>query len=111
MRQQTLASQASFEKYGRKGKRELYLDQMNCVAPWPELLALAEPYYHKAGNGRQPVGLAIPLRTYFLRQWFNLSDPGKVRYRGLKKNHQWLCAAFALVNLYQHRSRLAPQRA
>jgi len=24
----------------------------------------------------------------------------KVRYRGLWKNHQWLCAAFALVNLY-----------
>ena len=30
----------------------------------------------------------------------------KVRYRGLKKNHQWLLAAFALVNLYQHRKRL-----
>jgi transposase, IS5 family len=35
----------------------------------------------------------------------------KVRYRGLKKNHEWLCAAFALVNLFQHRNRLAPQRA
>ena len=32
----------------------------------------------------------------------------KVRYRGLRKNHQWLCAAFALVNLCQHRKRLAP---
>jgi hypothetical protein len=30
----------------------------------------------------------------------------KVRYRGLKKNHDWLCAAFALVNLYQNRKRL-----
>jgi IS5 family transposase len=35
----------------------------------------------------------------------------KVRYRGIGKNHQWLCVAFALVNLYQHRNRLAPQRA
>jgi IS5 family transposase len=35
----------------------------------------------------------------------------KVRYRGLKKNHEWLLAAFALVNLYQHRKRLAPLRA
>jgi len=35
----------------------------------------------------------------------------KVRYRGIWKNHQWLCGAFALVNLYQHRNRLAPQRA
>ena len=32
----------------------------------------------------------------------------EVRYRGLKKNHDWLLAAFALVNLYQHRKRLAP---
>jgi len=76
MRQQTLASQASFEKFGRKGKRELFLDQMNQVVPWSELLALVEPHYPKAGNGRQPVGLAIMLRTYFLQQWFNLSDPG-----------------------------------
>jgi IS5 family transposase len=35
-----------------------------------------EPFYPKAGNGRQPVGLAIMLRTYFLQQWFSLSDPG-----------------------------------
>jgi hypothetical protein len=32
----------------------------------------------------------------------------KVRYRGLKTYHQWLLAAFALVNLYQHRKRLVP---
>jgi IS5 family transposase len=31
----------------------------------------------------------------------------KVRFRGLKKNHDHLCAAFALVNLYQHRKQLA----
>jgi IS5 family transposase len=31
----------------------------------------------------------------------------KVRYRGLKKNHERLCACFALVNLYLHRKRLA----
>src|SRR5471032_2754760 len=74
--QQTLASQASFEKHGRKSKRELFLDQMNQVVPWSELLALVEPVYPKAGNGRQPVGLAIMLRTYFLQQWFGLSDPG-----------------------------------
>jgi len=76
MRQQTLASLASFEKFGRKGKRELFLDQMEQVVPWSELLALVEPHYPKAGKGRQPVGLAIMLRTYFLQQWFNLSDPG-----------------------------------
>jgi IS5 family transposase len=49
---------------------------MNQVVPWCELQGLVEPHYPKAGNGRQPVGLGIMLRTYFLQQWFNLSDPG-----------------------------------
>ena len=31
----------------------------------------------------------------------------KVRYRGLAKNHNRLCACFALANLYLHRKRLA----
>ena len=76
MKQRSLASQAVFEKYGRKSRRELFLDEMERIVPWAELLALVEPHYAKAGNGRQPVGLSIMLRTYFVQQWFNLSDPG-----------------------------------
>jgi transposase, IS5 family len=76
MKQQTFASQLRFEKYGRKSRRELFLDEMDLVVPWVELEALVEPHYPKAGNGRRPVGLAIMLRTYFMQQWFNLSDPG-----------------------------------
>jgi IS5 family transposase len=76
MKQQTFASQSSFEKYGRKSRRELFLDEMELVVPWAELQALVEPHYPKAGNGRRPVGLSIMLRTYFMQQWFNLSDPG-----------------------------------
>ena len=76
MRQQSLASQGSFEKYGRKSRRELFLDEMTEVVPWAELEALVEPHYPKAGSGRRPVGLAIMLRVYFVQQWFNLSDPG-----------------------------------
>lgn len=74
--QRTLAAQASFEKYGRKSKREQFLDEMDEVVPWARLLALVEPYYPKPGNGRRPVGLEIMLRAYFVQQWFNLSDPG-----------------------------------
>src|SRR5258708_1570027 len=76
MRQRTLASQVGFEKYGRKSRRELFLDGMEQVVPWSGLQALVAPHYAKAGNGRRPVGLAIMLRTYFVQQWFNLSDPG-----------------------------------
>jgi len=76
MEQRTFASQGSFERYGRKSRRELFLDEMELVVPWSELQGLVEPHYAKAGNGRRPVGLALMLRTYFMQQWFNLSDPG-----------------------------------
>jgi len=76
MKQQSLASQGVFEKYGRKSRREVFLDEMEQIVPWSALEALVRPHYAKAGKGRQPVGLSIMLRTYFVQQWFNLSDPG-----------------------------------
>jgi len=76
MRQITFANQASFEKYARPSRREQFLDTMETVVPWSELEFLIEPHYPKAGNGRQPVGLSIMLRIYFLQHWLNLSDPG-----------------------------------
>jgi IS5 family transposase len=52
--QQTLASQGSFEKFGRKSKRELFLEQMNLVVPWSELLALVEPIIPSRAMGGSP---------------------------------------------------------
>jgi len=75
MRQQTLASQASFERYGKKTRREKFLEEMDRIIPWAELESLIEPHYPKEGNGRPPVGLGMMLRIYFLQHWFNLSDP------------------------------------
>jgi IS5 family transposase len=76
MRQQTLAMQSGFEKFGRKSKRELFLEEMDKLVPWSALVALIEPHYPKGKNGRPPVGLERMLRLYFLQHWFNLSDPG-----------------------------------
>jgi IS5 family transposase len=76
MRQITFACQPSFEKFSRKSRREEFLTAMEVIVPWSELEALVAPYYPKAGKGRQPVGLGIMLRIYFLQHWFNLSDPG-----------------------------------
>lgn len=76
MRQITFACQPSYEKYARPSRREQFLNIMEAVVPWSELEALIGPYYPKAGNGRQPVGLSVMLRIYFLQHWFNLSDPG-----------------------------------
>jgi IS5 family transposase len=76
MRQITFACQPSFEKFSRASRRAQFLNTMETVVPWSELEALIEPYYRKAGKGRQPVGLGIMLWVYFLQHWFNLSDPG-----------------------------------
>ena len=64
-----------FERYSKKTRRGVFLDEMEQVVPWAELGALIEPHYPKAGHGRQPVGVERMLRIYFLQQWFNLSDP------------------------------------
>src|SRR5713226_9416948 len=76
MRQQTLAMASGFERYSKKTRRAMFLEEMEQVVPWAELRALIEPVYAKAGNGRPPVGAERMLRIYFLQQWFNLSDPG-----------------------------------
>src|SRR5271157_4391465 len=72
--QRTFASLAWNGK-GKVTRRERFLGEMDAVIPWTRLLALIEPHYPKAGNGRQPLGLEKMLRIYFLQQWFNLSDP------------------------------------
>ncbi len=64
-----------FERYTKKTRRAIFLEEMEQVVPWARLCALIEPHYRKAGNGRRPVGLERMLRIYFLQQWFNLADP------------------------------------
>jgi IS5 family transposase len=75
MKQRTLAMTTGFERYSKKTRRALFLEEMEQVVPWAGLCALIEPFYPKAGNGRPPVGVERMLRIYFLQQWFNLSDP------------------------------------
>ena len=58
----------------RTRKRE-FLDEMQRVVPWAELIALIEPHYPEGKTGRPPIGIATMLRIHFLQQWFGLSDP------------------------------------
>jgi IS5 family transposase len=64
-----------FERYTKKTRRAVFLEEMQQVVPWRELCALIEPHYPQSGNGRPPIGVERMLRIYFLQQWFNLSDP------------------------------------
>ncbi|MGO9827542.1 MAG: transposase [Terriglobales bacterium] len=71
-----MAPRKGSEKFARKSERELFLDRMQQVAPWGELLALAEPYEPPAEDLQPGIGLPILLRTYLAQQWFDLSDSG-----------------------------------
>jgi IS5 family transposase len=74
-KQRTLATMTGFERYTKKTRRAMFLEEMEQVVPWGKLCELIEPHYPKAGNGRRPKELEPMLRMYFLQQWFNLSDP------------------------------------
>jgi IS5 family transposase len=56
-------------------RRAKFLAEMEAVIPWARLLAVIEPHYPKAAQGRPPHPLARMLRIHFMQQWFNLSDP------------------------------------
>jgi IS5 family transposase len=67
----------SFEKYRKKTRKEVFLDEMDQIIPWQELTAVIEPFYPKPqGAGRRPKGIERMLRIHFLQHWFELSDPG-----------------------------------
>jgi IS5 family transposase len=74
-KQRTLAMMTGFERYTKKTRRAIFLEEMEQVVPWAKLCDLIEPHYPKPGNGRRPKELEKMLRIYFLQQWFNLADP------------------------------------
>ena len=58
----------------RKTKREEYLDTMDAITPWDEVVAMIAPYYFKNVRGRPARGIEVMFRMYLLATWFNLAD-------------------------------------
>jgi IS5 family transposase len=71
MKQQTLAMANGFERYTKKTRPRLFLEEMEQAVPWAELCALVEPVYAKVGNGRPPVGRSVTCGFHVNR--FNVS--------------------------------------
>jgi IS5 family transposase len=70
----TFASLA-YDSKKKRTRREKFLEEMDRVIPWEELLKIVRHQYPKKGNGRQPLPVERMLRIYFLQQWYGLSDP------------------------------------
>ena len=58
----------------RTRKRE-FLDEMNRVVPWADLVTLVAPFAPEGRRGRPPFAVETMLRLHFMQQWFGLSDP------------------------------------
>src|SRR5574337_1247368 len=76
MKQMSLG-ESGFERKTKRTRKREFLDEMNLVVPWAELLALIAPHAPQPGaqGGRPPFAVATMLRIHFLQNWFNLSDP------------------------------------
>lgn len=74
MKQKSFAS-SGFELVTKRTRKREFLDEMNLVVPWAELVRLIEPYAPQAKTGRPPFAVQTMLRIHFLQQWFGLSDP------------------------------------
>jgi transposase, IS5 family len=75
MKQMSLGA-AGFERKTKRTRKREFLDEMNLVVPWSELVSLIAPHSptRSAKGGRPPFAVETMLRIHFL-QWFNLSDP------------------------------------
>jgi IS5 family transposase len=60
----------------KKTRKQVFLDQMDKVVPWTQLVEVIAPYYPEGKTGRPPFSLHTMLRVHFMQQWFTLSDPG-----------------------------------
>jgi len=56
-------------------RRRVFLEGMDRVVPWADLVALITPFMLEGRRGRPPFAVEAMLRIHFMQQWFNLSDP------------------------------------
>jgi IS5 family transposase len=58
----------------RRTRKAEFLDEMELVVPWRELISLITKTAPPKATGRPPFGHEIMLRLHFLQLWFGLSD-------------------------------------
>jgi transposase, IS5 family len=77
MKQISLAA-TGFELVTKRTRKRVFLDEMNLVVPWTELVGLIQPFAASGTGvkgGRPSFPVETMLRIHFLQQWFGLSDP------------------------------------
>ena len=75
MKQRSFAD-AEYAAKPRQTRQDRFLSKIDAATPWPALLAVIDPFYPKAGNGRPPLGCERMLRMYVAQQCLGFSDEG-----------------------------------
>ena len=68
-------STTGFELVTKRTRKREFLDEMNLVIPWSQLLGLIAPYAPAGKTGRPPFATEVMLRIHLLQQFFGHSDP------------------------------------
>ena len=74
MKQISLAT-TGFELVTKRTRKREFLDEMNLVIPWSQLLGLITPHAPAGKTGRPPFATEVMLRIHLLQQFFGHSDP------------------------------------
>ena len=77
MKQISLAT-TGFELVTKRTRKRVFLEEINLVVPWAELVGLIQPFAPSgtgSQGGRPAFAVETMLRIHFLQQWFGLSDP------------------------------------
>ena len=65
MKQKSFAT-TGFELIVKRTRKREFLDEMNLVVPWAELVSLIEPHAPKGTTGRPPFTVSTMLRIHFI---------------------------------------------
>lgn len=74
MKQISLAT-TGFELVTKRTRKREFLDEMNLVIPWSQLMSLITPHAPAGKTGRPPFATEVMLRIHLLQQFFGHSDP------------------------------------
>jgi IS5 family transposase len=64
-----------FELFTKRMHKREFLDEMNLVVRWAELVAFIEPYAPSGKTCHPPFAVSTMLRIHFTQQWFGLFAP------------------------------------
>ena len=75
-----MLNKPSFSDLAYKNKKKVtrkqrFLEKMDEVLPWKQLLEPILKKYPKSRKGRRPIPARVMLRIHLMQQWYGLSDP------------------------------------